>query len=110
MLDRAHRESGVFGTSGVLAALNCRDWPAGPLKPHRVSAAGLPPVLVAGTTGDPATPYQNAQSLAAQLPGGMLLTFKGLGHGAYGRSNACVTDAVDGYLTGLKPVSPGTTC
>jgi hypothetical protein len=65
---------------------------------------------VVGTTGDAATPYKDAQSLASQLPGGMLLTYKGLGHTAYGRSNACVSDAVDGYLVDLKPVQPGASC
>ncbi|MFG2909115.1 alpha/beta hydrolase [Kitasatospora sp. NPDC048286] len=110
VLDRAYQESGAFGASTVLADLTCRTWPTGPLQPHRVKADGLPPVLVVGTTGDAATPYQDAQSLAAQLPGGMLLTYKGLGHTAYGRSNACVTDAVDGYLVDLKPVQPGASC
>ncbi|GAA1941825.1 hypothetical protein GCM10009837_79870 [Streptomyces durmitorensis] len=40
----------------------------------------------------------------------MLLTYEGLGHTAYGRSSACVTDAVDAYLTDLKPVRPDATC
>ncbi|MFG2848697.1 alpha/beta hydrolase [Kitasatospora sp. NPDC048296] len=110
VLDRAYQESGAFGASTVLADLNCRNWPTGPLQPHRVKADGLPPVLVVGTTGDAATPYKDAQSLASQLPGGMLLTYKGLGHTAYGRSNACVSDAVDGYLVDLKPVQPGASC
>ncbi|MFJ4189306.1 alpha/beta hydrolase [Kitasatospora sp. NPDC089509] len=110
LLDRAHQESGPFGAATVLADLTCRTWPTGPLKPHRVQADGLPPVLVVGTTGDAATPYQDARSLAAQLPGGMLLTYQGLGHTAYGRSNACVTDAVDVYLVDLKLVQPGASC
>ncbi|MFE6748227.1 alpha/beta hydrolase [Kitasatospora purpeofusca] len=110
LLDRARQQSGVFGASTALAELDCRTWPKGGTAPHRVTAAGLPPVLVVGTTGDPATPYEDAQSLAAQLPGGMLLTHKGSGHTAYGRGNACVDGAVDGYLTGLTPVAPGTTC
>ncbi|GLV98432.1 alpha/beta hydrolase [Streptomyces lavendulae] len=109
LLDRANREAGAFGTSGVLAELVCKDWPAGAQKPHRVRAEGLPPALVVGTTGDPATPYEWSKSLAAQLPGGMLLTFRGPGHTAYGRS-ACVTDAVDSYLLDLKPVPDGKTC
>ncbi|WP_369778175.1 alpha/beta hydrolase [Streptomyces sp. R33] len=109
LLDRANREAGAFGTSGVLAELICKDWPAGPQKPHRVQAEGLPPALVVGTTGDPATPYEWSKNLAAQLPGGMLLTFRGPGHTAYGRS-ACVTDAVDAYLLDLKPVPDGKTC
>ncbi|WP_228717919.1 alpha/beta hydrolase [Kitasatospora acidiphila] len=110
LLDRAYQDSGVFGASSVLAELGCRNWPTGPQHPHRVKADGLPPVLVVGTTGDAATPYEDAKSLASQLPGGMLLTFNGLGHTAYGRSNSCVTDAVDGYLVALKPVQPGAGC
>ncbi|MFE2305823.1 alpha/beta hydrolase [Streptomyces sp. NPDC059411] len=110
LLDRADREAGAFGTSGVLAELVCKDWPAGEQKPHRVKAEGLPPVLVVGTTGDPATPYEWARNLAGQLPGGMLLTFRGAGHTAYGRGSACVTDAVDAYLLDLEPVSDGKTC
>ncbi|MDD9375672.1 alpha/beta hydrolase [Streptomyces sp. ZAF1911] len=110
LLDRAHREAGAFGTAGVLSTLTCKDWPAGQQEPHRVRAEGLPPVLVVGTTGDPATPYQWSESLAAQLPGGMLLTFRGTGHTAYGRSNTCVTDAVDAYLLDLTPVPGGKTC
>ncbi|WP_441249569.1 alpha/beta hydrolase [Kitasatospora sp. McL0602] len=106
----ADRAAGPFGTAGVLADLSCKDLPTGPRQPHRVDAPGLPPVLVVGTTGDPVTAYENAQSLASQLPGGMLLTFQGQGHTAYGRSNACVTDAVDAYLVDLKPVKTGATC
>ncbi|MEE1783404.1 alpha/beta hydrolase [Streptomyces sp. SP17BM10] len=110
LLERANQEAGVFGTSAVLAELTCKDWPTGQQQPHRVNAKGLPPALVVGTTGDPATPYPWSQGLAAQLPGGMLLTFKGSGHTAYGRSNACVDDAVDAYLIDLKPVPSGTAC
>ncbi|HET6855957.1 MAG TPA: alpha/beta hydrolase [Streptomyces sp.] len=106
----AEKAAGVYGPSSVIDALSCKDWPAGEQRPHRVRAEGVPPVLVVGTTGDPATPYEESESLAAQLPGGMLLTYEGLGHTAYGRSNACVTDAVDGYLIARKPVRSGTTC
>ena len=61
-------------------------------------AAGAAPILVVGTTGDPATPYQWAKALASQLDSGTLLTWKGQGHTAYGRAGACITDAVEGYL------------
>ncbi|MEV6976240.1 alpha/beta hydrolase [Kitasatospora sp. NPDC093806] len=110
VLDRARRESGVFGAATVLAELSCRTWPQGTSTPHRVRADGLPPALVVGTTGDPATPYEDARSLAEQLPGGMLLTHRGVGHTAYGRGNDCVNGAVDAYLTELRPVPTGTTC
>lgn len=109
-LQPADRAAGVYGTSSVITELACKDWPAGKERPHRVKADGVPPVLVVGTTGDPATPYEEAESLARQFPGGMLLTYEGFGHTAYGRSTSCVTNAVDDYLIGLKAVRPGSTC
>ncbi|MCX4670141.1 alpha/beta hydrolase [Streptomyces sp. NBC_01381] len=106
----AEKAAGVYGTSSVLDELTCRDWPAGTQRPHRVRADGVPPVLVVGTTGDPATPYEEAESLADQFPGGMLLTYEGVGHTAYGRGDACVTRAVDDYLIDREPVRKGKTC
>ncbi|MEV0322429.1 alpha/beta hydrolase [Streptomyces sp. NPDC050658] len=108
----ADEVAGAYGTSGIVSELACKDWPTSPgtRPPHKVRADGVPPVLVVGTTGDAATPYEEAASLAEQFPGGMLLTYEGLGHTAYGRSNACVTRAVDDYLTDLKPVRSGKTC
>ncbi|WP_097993554.1 alpha/beta hydrolase [Streptomyces sp. f51] len=109
-LPRAEKTAGVYGTAGVTAELTCRGWPSGGRTPHRVDADGVVPVLVVGTTGDPSTPYEEAVSLADQFPGGMLLTYEGMGHTAYGRGGACVTEEVDAYLVGLKPVRPGATC
>ncbi|MGW6563795.1 alpha/beta hydrolase [Streptomyces sp. NPDC054975] len=106
----ADRAAGPYGTTSVLDAMTCKDLPAAAGQPHRVRAEGVPPVLVVGTTGAPATPYEESESLAAQLPGGMLLTYEGVGHTAYGRGGACVTDAVDAYLVSLKPVRAGATC
>ena len=55
--------------------------------------------LVIGTTGDPATPYEQAVSLSELLSGAKLLTFEGEGHTAYG-SNECVNETVDRFLAG----------
>ncbi|WP_241518512.1 alpha/beta hydrolase [Streptomyces sp. CB03238] len=109
-LDQAHRAEGDFGSESVIAELGCKGWPHRGPGPHRVSVDGLPPVLVVGTTGDPSTPYHEAQSLARQLPKGMLLTYEELGHTAYGRGSSCVDNAVDSYLIDLKPVKAGATC
>ncbi|MFJ9978449.1 alpha/beta hydrolase [Streptomyces cyaneofuscatus] len=106
----ADQAAGVYGTAGVTAELTCRDWPSGGRSPHRVDAEGVPPVLVVGTTGDPATPYEESVSLAEQFPQGMLLTYEGLGHTAYGRGGACVTAKVDAYLVKRERVRPGATC
>ncbi|MGW7398723.1 alpha/beta hydrolase [Streptomyces cyaneofuscatus] len=106
----ADQAAGVYGTAGVTAELTCRDWPSGGRRPQRVDADGVPPVLVVGTTGDPATPYEESVSLAEQFPQGMLLTYEGLGHTAYGRGDACVTAKVDAYLVKGERVRPGATC
>ncbi|WP_234315291.1 alpha/beta hydrolase [Streptomyces globisporus] len=105
----ADEAAGVYGTSGVTSELVCKDWPAGTQRPHRVHAPGVPPVLVVGTAGDPATPYGEAVSLARQFPGGMLLSFEAPGHTGYGR-DACVGEKVEKYLVSLTKVRPGTTC
>ena len=108
-LSPADKAAGVYGTTGVTSELVCKDLPAGPQRPHRVKAAGVPPVLVVGTAGDPATPYGEAVSLARQFPGGMLLTYDAPGHTGYGRST-CVDKKVEEYLVSLTKVRPGTTC
>ncbi|MBB5101096.1 alpha/beta hydrolase [Streptomyces spectabilis] len=109
-LERAEGKAGLYGVSSVLSVLACKDLPSGTQRPRRVAADGVPPVLVVGTTGDPATPYEEAESVAEQFPGGMLLTYEAPGHTAYGRAGACVTKRVDDYLVGLREVPDGTTC
>ena len=80
--------------------------------PHRVDAAGSPPILVVGTTNDPATPVQWARSLSSQLSQGVYLEWNGDGHTAYYRDggSACINEKVDTYLlTGTAPTN-GTVC
>lgn len=99
---------GRFLTYGELA---CSAWPApDPSPPEPVRAAAAPPILVVGTTGDPATPYVWAQSLTEQLPDAVLLTVTGTDHTAYGRGNKCATEAVDGFLLDGTLPAVGTTC
>jgi pimeloyl-ACP methyl ester carboxylesterase len=75
-----------------------------------VRAAPDGPVLVIGTTGDPATPYDGALDLRSRIAGSRLLTFESTEHAAYGRGVACIDDAVDRYLIGRTPPREGTTC
>jgi pimeloyl-ACP methyl ester carboxylesterase len=63
-----------------------------------VDAQGAAPIVVVGTTRDPATPYLWAQHLAAQLDSGVLVTRDGDGHTGYNSGNECVDEAVEGYL------------
>lgn len=83
----------------------CAVWPApAVIQPGPITAAGSAPILVIGTTNDPATPYRNAQSLASQLENGHLVTYTGEGHTAYNGSSSCVNDTVDEYF--VKDVVP----
>lgn len=68
------------------------------------------PILVVGTTYDPATPYAWSQALSAQLPTSTLLTYRGDGHTAYGGLSRCIDTAVEGYLVDGRPPAPGTVC
>lgn len=89
----------------------CDVWDHKPTgKAGALKAKGSNEILVVGTTSDPATPYQWSQSLAEQLDNATLLTFQGHGHTAYGRSNDCITEAVDGYLIDGKVPAPNTQC
>ena len=85
-------------------SLLCAKWPFPIAKrPASYSASGAPTIMVIGTTGDPATPYQESVSLAHKiLKKGFLVTFVGEGHTAYGRSNSCVANAVDSFLVSGK--------
>lgn len=86
---------------------SCETWP---FKATRVrgpiNARGSAPILVVGTTNDPATPYVWAQELAKQLENGHLISYRGEGHTAYNKSNSCVNNAVDiFFLRGSVPKS-----
>ncbi|MGH3345245.1 MAG: alpha/beta hydrolase [Carbonactinosporaceae bacterium] len=100
-----------FGEFLAWSTLSCADWPADPaIKPHAVEAPGAPPILVIGTTRDPATPYAWAEGLAEQLNSGVLLTYEGDGHTAYSRGSACIDHEVEVYLITGKPPRQGTRC
>ncbi|CAN2169856.1 MhpC Predicted hydrolases or acyltransferases (alpha/beta hydrolase superfamily) [Candidatus Nanopelagicaceae bacterium] len=64
------------------------------------------PVIVIGTTGDPATPYEWSQGLSELLTNSRLISLTGEGHTGQGQGNACVDDQIDDfYLTGKAPTT-----
>ncbi|MEU4581762.1 alpha/beta hydrolase [Kitasatospora aureofaciens] len=99
------RASPHFGRDIAWMALTCAYWPVRATgAAHTIRAAGAAPIVVVGTTRDPATPYDWARSLAGQLESGRLLTYDGDGHTAYGRRSTCVDGAVNRFLlTGEAP-------
>jgi pimeloyl-ACP methyl ester carboxylesterase len=89
----------VIGPYMSYGDIGCAEWPYKPTRtPAPIHAAGAAPILVVGTTGDPATPYQWAVNLSHELDSGHLVTYHGHGHTAYNKSNSCVNDAVDAFL------------
>ena len=66
--------------------------------PLDIGGEGAAPILVIGTTRDPATPYAWAVALADQLDSGVLITRDGDGHTAYNAGNECVDAAIEAYL------------
>jgi pimeloyl-ACP methyl ester carboxylesterase len=62
------------------------------------------PIVIIGTTGDPATPYEWAQGLNKLLTNSVLVSLTGEGHTGQGQGNACIDDQVDDfYITGKAP-------
>lgn len=108
----ADRLSAVAPRFGRLLAFNdidCAFWPVPATRtPAPATAPGAPPIVVVGSTGDPATPYPWAVSLARQLRG-VLVTREGEGHTAY-QYSSCVRQAVDAYLLDAAPPAAGLDC
>ena len=99
----------MFGAALAVGMLPCAFWP-GQRDPYPTGpATGAPPVLVVGTTGDPATPYEQTPKLAEMLDVGVVLTWEGEGHTAYPQTS-CITEAVDAYLIDLTVPPDGRRC
>jgi pimeloyl-ACP methyl ester carboxylesterase len=74
-----------------------------------VTAAGAPPILVIGNTGDPVTPFESAERVASSLQSGHLLTYAGTGHTTYGKDQ-CANAHIDSYLLDLTQPARAANC
>ena len=79
-------------------------------KPLDIRGEGAAPIVVTGTTRDPATPYAWAVALAEQLDSGVLITRDGDGHTAYNAGNDCVDEAIEAYLIDGTVPDDGLSC
>jgi pimeloyl-ACP methyl ester carboxylesterase len=105
------QESPTLGYFFAYGGTNCADWPYPNVRtPAPVEYTGESPIVVIGTTGDPATPVEWASSLRKQLGNAALMTWEGEGHTAYGRSNSCLEDPVDRYLVDGTLPADNTVC
>ena len=97
----------IFGPYLAYAGLACRYLPnLGSVEQIEIKSINTKPILIVGTTRDPATPYKWSKSLAKIFSSSVLITLDGDGHTGHGRGSTCVDSAVDRYLlTGLTPKS-----
>lgn len=100
----------TFGPLLGSGLTSCDGWPRAANPVPVPDAAGAPPILVVGTVGDPATPYEWAQQMASTLKSGVLLTYEGDGHTAFLRGGTCIENAVVNYLIKLTVPPTGTRC
>jgi pimeloyl-ACP methyl ester carboxylesterase len=108
----AFREaSPTFGDVFAWGLVGCRGLQVQPSEPEpEIRAEGAAPIVVVGTTRDPATPYEEAVALADQLESGVLLSRDGDGHTAYNKGNDCIDETIEGYLLDGEVPADGTEC
>ena len=99
-----------FGQLLAYNDLACAFWPVPAERtPKAATGTGAPPIVVIGSTLDPATPYAWAVALSKELASGVLVTRDGEGHTAY-RASECVRTAIGAYLLDVKVPKDGLTC
>jgi len=93
-----------FGPYLTYGGLSCLYWKAKPVTTPTLKNLKTNPLLVIGTTRDPATPYRWAQALHQDLLNSTLITLNGDGHTGANRGSSCVDKAMNNYLlTGKSP-------
>ncbi len=103
--------SPTFGRVFAWALTNCGGWDLEAVEPApEIKAEGAAPIVVVGTTRDPATPYEWATALADQLDSGVLVSRDGDGHTGYNSGNDCVDEAVEAYLVDGTVPDDGLEC
>ena len=103
--------SPTFGRVFAWGLTGCAGFPEdAATEPRDIRAAGAAPIVVVGTSRDPATPYLWAVHLAEQLESGVLVSRDGDGHTGYNAGNACVDQAIEAYLVRGKVPQDGLSC
>jgi pimeloyl-ACP methyl ester carboxylesterase len=88
---------------------SCALWPVEQAAKVTISGKGAGPIVVVGTTGDPATPLDSTRKMALGLEQGILIVVDANQHTGYGANN-CVVKAVDDYLIKLMVPANETLC
>ena len=87
----------------------CVFWPVESEPNLVITGRGAGPIVVIGTTNDPATPLESSQKMTRSLEGGVLVKVTGNGHTGYTRS-ACAQKIVNRYLIDGEPPSAEVEC
>jgi pimeloyl-ACP methyl ester carboxylesterase len=105
------KASPVFGKVFAWSLTSCDGFtPRSDEKVPVIHARGAAPIVVIGTTRDPATPFHWAVDLAHQLDSGVLVRRDGDGHTGYHTGNACIDGVVESYLVSGSVPAAGTSC
>ncbi|MEJ8643002.1 alpha/beta hydrolase [Streptomyces sp. MS1.HAVA.3] len=91
------KASEIFGPRQLMTVLACYGRPAGTDFIRKINHPGAPRMLLIGTRGDPATPYEWTEETAERLGSAVIVDHKGEGHTAYAASS-CVKEYVDHFL------------
>jgi pimeloyl-ACP methyl ester carboxylesterase len=96
-----------LGPANAWLGLPCAYWPAPPDPEAGARTLDVPagtPIVVAATTGDPATPIEWAEGLAQMLEAPLLVA-ESQQHTAFDAGNDCVKDAiVEFFLDPARPI------
>ena len=94
----------IFGPYLAYSGLSCQFFPKLAIASPVIKKISTSPILIVGTTRDPATPYRWALDLHKTILNSRLISLNGDGHTGYGHGSSCVDSAVDHYfLTGIPP-------
>ncbi|TSA46938.1 MAG: alpha/beta hydrolase [Actinomycetales bacterium] len=98
------KQAPVFGPYLAYNALVCHYFPRADTAADSMNSSSATrnitssPIMIIGTTRDPATPYEWARGLHKEIAGSRLLTLDADGHTGHGRGSTCIDSAVDAYL------------
>ncbi|WP_460810358.1 alpha/beta hydrolase [Nocardioides salsibiostraticola] len=103
--------SPTFGRVFAWGLMGCRGIQVESSEPELdITGEGAKPIVVVGTTRDPATPYEWAVGLSEELESGVLVSRDGDGHTAYNSGNKCIVEALESYLVAGTVPEDGLEC
>ncbi len=95
--------------AGSVGSYSCTFFPEAIDPRIEITGEGAGPIVVVGTTGDPATPLESTRAMAEALEDGRFVVVEADQHTGY-NVNSCINDVVNDYLVDLVPPTDGTEC